>query len=422
MDSYFYLLLIPCLIVAVKGRYGAVLALIVATMLLWPEFVRVKVVVMQLSLTRILEIAIILRFIIEGGRLKNNYLDYCVIGLWVYQIFASIMAGSESKYLIYMVGRLLDTVLIFYAARICIRSSKDLGVFLKYLIVIIVIMSVLAFVESITQKSLYTYARELNQWAWSIRVHELRMGLARAYGATLNPIYYGLSAYMGLALYYTVETNLRRKIVYVIGFIGVFMCMSSGPIITMFMLIFLALFVKDLKRFKVVILAVFIAALFAEFASNRHFYNLIEYVTFNSQTAWYRSRLLEVAFLNSNEFIWYGVGDTWPNHWGAQIDGRAIVDVVNQYLIVALRGGIIGLILFLVINVGIVLKSFELGRKEKGYLRIAWVVISLNFGGLTVGYFNPVENLIYLYFGIAAQVLYSGVKIYGKKERKVVNA
>ncbi|MBN1764020.1 MAG: hypothetical protein JW860_02080 [Sedimentisphaerales bacterium] len=89
--------------------------------------------------------------------------------------------------------------------------------------------------------------------------------------------------------------------------------------------------------------------LVVEVLSNRHFYNVIDRFALNSQTAWYRTRLIEVAFfeggMSDHWLFGYGYGN--DPMWCDKIDGRDHTDMVNHYLLVLCQFGLLGFIPFM---------------------------------------------------------------------------
>ena len=83
-----------------------------------------------------------------------------------------------------------------------------------------------------------------------------------------------------------------------------------------------------------------------EIISNRHFYDVISRFTFSGSSAWYRSRLIEVALFQGGMSGHWLTGYGWgvDPGWGAIIYGRPRSDIINQYLLVLCKYGLVGLV------------------------------------------------------------------------------
>jgi hypothetical protein len=172
-------------------------------------------------------------------------------------------------------------------------------------------------------------------------------------------------------------------------------CLSSGPWIALAALLGINYLYSRTYLIKPGVYIVLLFAILIEIASNRHFYHLIDYLALDKTTAWYRTRLIEVAFSNVNEWWIAGVGSSWPNHWANSIDGRGFLDVVNNYLIIALYGGLPALIMYISAHVVAIKRAVLTFRSSRDIphrqliFGLVATLVALDFASFSVGLFGP---------------------------------
>jgi hypothetical protein len=243
-----------------------------------------------------------------------------------------------------MIGRGFDTVLMYFVARLALMTSNDAKSLLPPVAITAFIMAGAGFLETSTIFSPYSHLAAFREWTWIVETEsELRYGYTRALGSTSQPIYFGMAMMLIAGLLWSIRGYGKSLILHpgaaLAAFIAALTSLSSGPLIGCVMLVFFNAFVKRVSLIKPALWYLLGLLIFIEIASNRHFYNLIDYLAINQQNAWYRTRLLEVAFNQWQEYWLFGTGGVTPNHWGPMIDGRWYVDLVNHFVILALYGG-----------------------------------------------------------------------------------
>jgi O-antigen ligase len=126
---------------------------------------------------------------------------------------------------------------------------------------------------------------------------------------------------------------------------------------------------------------------------------------------WYRSRLIDVALfeggMSDHWLVGYGNQDL---HWGARIDGRSYTDVVNHYLVILSRYGLVGLIPFLIL-ITVVIVRLVRTFKQNNTPPDAWMlwcfsgtIIAIFFTINTVMLFGPPRTLFYILLALSAQL------------------
>lgn len=380
---------------------GAAIGVLVASMLVWPEFLRISLGLFEVSAPRFIALILIGQAAIRGKHrlITGCGVDRLVLIIWGWTVLATIFADASFSHVHQTIGRGLDTVLMYFVVRLYVTSDVDLRALARWLIFVAVVMGTLGAIETITVQSPYSGMSVFRGWSWIEKGDEFRLGFKRAKASTSVHIYFGLAMVIVTGMLWSINKGLSLQrlgsLGILIGVFGVLSSMSSGPWLGLAIMLALGLYQNrpDLIRPSIVFVA--LIALFLEFASNRHFYNLIDYLALDSRTAWYRTRLLEIASSHLSDFWLFGVGSEWPHHWAAILDGRDHIDVVNHFLIVALYGGLPAMFLYcashyLAISyVATFWKSGESISLRHIAFNLACVLLALDFSSMSVGLYGP---------------------------------
>jgi len=146
-----------------------------------------------------------------------------------------------------------------------------------------------------------------------------------------------------------------------------------------------------------------------EIISNRHFYDVLGGFTFSSRTAWYRSKLIDVAlFEGGMSGHWLtGFGYNVDPGWASRIDGRDHTDTVNHYLLVLQRFGLVGLLPFLAMNVVVIKKLVDAYKASilDSDKWLVWCLLAGLFGlsgaFISVSLFGQPTTIYYMMIGFA---------------------
>jgi hypothetical protein len=365
-------------------RPGAGLAVLIAVTLLWPEYVRVPMGIAQMSAPRFVAIALVLRHASRWGKLRQHPVDWLVLAGYLLSVLSVIAEGASTRLITSTIGRFLDTVLIYAAARLCLATYEDVKAMRWPLVITSFGIALMSCAEAVSKewifKEFYFSAGNADVTIGEGRggVGQTRWGMLRAQLATLHPIYFGVA--MTVVMGFTLA--LRRSLpswawlaTVLAAAAGVFFSLSSGPWTAALILLLLLPFARLTWLIKpsLGLFALLCAAL--EVLSNRHFYYLICYIGLSGETAWYRVRLLEVAAHYLPEYWLFGYGDKSWEYWGLAIDGRYFIDCVNNYIFIAAMYGVATMGCYLLAKI-IVLWSIAKGWKKLDRER-RWVVFSL---------------------------------------------
>lgn len=397
------------------GPMGRGIGLIIASALIWPEYLRVPVGPAQMSAPRIAAMALLIRAAAtpHGPPFRWRGVDSCVFFGWAWILTAAFITKADQVQITFLIGSFFDTVLMYFAARFAVRTAADFKAMLPPLVAAGIWMGFFGAAEAMTTRSPYQILERYGSWeAWFIKPPDFRLGMLRAQGSTGHAIYFGMAMTALVGMIFALRKFAGTWLGWLPGLgmaiLGAFSSLSSGPYIALMLTFILNSFHFMRSLVKPAAIAAAVVAIFAEFASNRHFWDLIDYLALNKGTGWYRSRLLEVAAANWHEWWLAGTGTRPLDHWGQQLDGRNHVDLVNNYVIIAVRGGFLGLGLYLVAKFLAIRDAIRMGSVGRepwsscGFA-LAACFLAISTAEMSVGLFGPVLLMSYMLMGVMVQ-------------------
>ncbi|MGO1499879.1 MAG: O-antigen ligase family protein [Marinobacter sp.] len=407
-------------LLAVTRRHGgAALGVLIAAMLLWPEAWRIPLGLLQMSVPRLVAVVLLVQFLITGqhARLRFSRIDGLVILIWVWTVFANVAVGAEFSQVSEMIGRGFDTALMYFVARLALLDTKDLPSMMPGLVATAVIMAATGIYEAISFTSPFhdvLASRLQDGLSWRDGYDTSRLGLMRARGSTSVSIFFGMAMVVVVGFLIATRGYALRKTLHwlalLAGLLAVLSTLSSGPWLAVFILIGLQVYEKRAQWIKPSLQLALVLVIAAEIASNRHFYELIDHLALNSDTAWYRTRLIEVAVSQWRDYWLLGVGSNWPNHWATLVDGRGHIDVVNHFITVALNGGLPAMVMYILSHVFVmaaVIKSWQAANDavyRSVLFALASTLLVLDLSSMSVGLFGPPLLLSHILLGAMASV------------------
>jgi hypothetical protein len=405
-----------CGAIALMLRPGGALAIVIVSMMVWPEYLRIPVGPAEMSAPRLIALALLVK-LLKSGRQRNIKLcsvDWLVSLLWAWTLIANILAGSPSATITSFIGAGFDTVLMYFIARLCIQSVQDLREMIWPLFYLSIFMAVMGWMEAITFKSPYLGLDHYRGWVWIQKGLDIRFGMLRAKVSTSVHIYFGLAMMLitGIAWALRSDPKIKKRATLTALFaaIATFSSISSGPWLGLFILIFCNAFILKPSVIKPTLYMMAAMALLLEIISNRHFYNLIDYIALNAGTAYYRTKLMEVAVSQWRDYWLVGVGDTSIQYWGSLVDNRLHVDLVNQFVIVAVNGGIAAFLMYLFAHINAIRYAIKARRGSTDKVRrrllfcLVCTLIALDFSTLSVGLYGPPSLLTNILLGMIVSI------------------
>lgn len=296
----------------------------------------------------------------------------------------------------------------YMAGRLLIRNALDYRRFIRYFLIALLILLPFSLFELFTERMII--AETLGKvFPATAKYYETRNGLSRVQVVFPHAILFGLFCSMGFAnvLYLYRDRFLGRlsRLALVLGM--TYMALSSAPLLSIGLQTIMAAWDK-ITRGKWMTLTVGVAAIyiFLSLASNRGpVIILIEKLTFNPSTAWWRVYIWEYGVQNvmNHPFLGLGLNDWARPYWLAST-------VDNFWLLTAMQAGIPALgflVAALVVNVFRIVRAKNLTAQARD-VRTGYLVVLAGtaFTISTVHVWDAMAVFVMFYFG-AGSFLFS---------------
>lgn len=408
--------IVSVLVFLLAPVYG--LVIYVAALAWYPSYLAVSVGTIDFTVRRIVILAIFAKLFLQTdlpSRFKIMWLDKLVIIYFAAQILAgattaqSLMAFLENR-----AGAVFDMVLPYFAIRLIVTTKKEYLTLLQSILIIAAPLAIVGFYQCITGNNPVGFLRKYHAWGTGRGYVPLpRYGFFRADIVFPHSIMYGLFfAMFGPVCAGILRSAKEHKTLCWIGLglmgVGVFSSMSSGPMLAgLLSILFIAVY-RWRKYWKPIVIIIIVMCGSVEIISNRHFYDVLGGFTLNPATAWYRSKLIDVAlFEGGMSGHWLtGFGYAVDPGWGPKIDGRGHTDTVNHYILILHCYGLVGLVPFLAMNIVVIRKlvrAYKISISDSD----SWIVWCLS-GGLfglwgafmSVSLFGQPTTIYYMMIGL----------------------
>ncbi len=297
----------------------------------------------------------------------------------------------------YMLGRLL------------IRNFADYRRFIRFFLTALLILLPFALSELLTGRMLITEI--LGQFFPATeKFNEVRNGMSRSQVVFPHSILYGLFCSIGAAnVYYLYREHIGRMLPRLGLVVGMtFMALSSAPLLSIGVQMIMAIWDKVTNaRWMVLFVTTTTLYVTIEMLSNRGpIIILIESLTFDPSTAWWRVYIWEYGIQNvyAHPFMGLGLNDWARPYW---LDST----VDNFWLLAAMRHGFPGvtcLLLALAFHIYAILRVSGLSPDQNA-VRTGYMVtlVGLLFTLCTVHVWDSMAVFVMFYFG-AGSFLYTG--------------
>lgn len=330
-----------------------------AVMLLYPDYLRISVGTIDISAGRIVVTVLLLRCMLDSSTRKHfrwGTLDKLIVVSVVVDGATLLCTTPFEVWLENRCGSAIDTLFAYMAVRLVISDRASLVTVAKALAFMTLALAIHAVVECLTGWSLYAGLGKYCPWApGKGAAYQVRYGLNRAEGPSAETIMFGLTFVTVLPIIWLLRHQERpwKWLSYPLTASAVFgaaATISSGPYVSLALVISCLALERAKYLVRPALALLILACVTAEIISNRHFYDVVDRLTFNTATAWYRSELFEIAVKKLPDYWTVGYGLIDPG-WGPLIDGRNATDGVNDYVMHTVRHGLPGLLCFLAVLV-----------------------------------------------------------------------
>lgn len=269
----------------------------------------------------------------------------------------------------------LDVLIPYFAFSRAVTNVADLRrVFLAFSVAVLP-LSLIAVFE--TAKGWLLYSSISQSWGDPLMTGYLRReGMLRATASTFSPIVLGFVIMVAvgcvLALRQTIGSRKFAGIALAILAFGLVASLSRGPWIgiSVLVLVFVITGVSATANLGKLAAIAGVAFLFLSLTSVGG--RLLEFLPFigsvDAGGVSYRQRLFDNAVLVIERNLWFGSADYLAApEMREMIQGEGIIDIVNTYLQIALRSGLVGLVLFSSFFLAILIGLLQLIKFRAAY-------------------------------------------------------
>ncbi len=400
------------LVLILSRRFALAPLLISATAI--PMAQRIVIAGADFTLMRLILIAYVLRILLRGDwrHFEWNRLDTMVV-FWVLSgtMIMTINHGTVDA-LVNRLGWTYDITLSYFACRCLLRSWEEVLGLSRVAAIVAIPVACFFVLEWVTRTNLFSVFGGVPE------ITRIREGRLRCQGPFAHPILAGTFWAAMLPLIWMLLKE--RMAIRWLGIIGtgaglviIAASSSSTPLLSLAVAVVGVGLFKFRERRTVIWVSIFFSLFVLHFfimqAPVWHLMARVDIL--GGSQGWHRYIIFD-AFVN-NFGEWYLVGDADPRSWGVW----QMRDITNQYILEALRGGLLTLIIFILVisssfkNVGKSLSFLEEKRTGKKYVSewrvwligVAILVHVITFFGLS--YFAQMSVLLYIHLGMAGSVL-----------------
>jgi len=368
---------------------------------------RIAIGPLDFTLMRLLLVGGIVRAVLrkDAQGMKWNSMDSFLIAYAIVGAITYIALWQNSAAVVHQLGRLYNILLVYFLIRLYVVTEEQIVVLLRALAWICVLSAVFMMIEQVFHYNLFSVFGGVRPNVW-IREGRLRAQgsfshaiMAGTFGAAFVPLFWGLWSMGGVA-------NRRHAAWGAAGAVTMTMASaSSGPVLTLMASTF-AIAMWRYRRYTVLMKRLAVAMIVAlHLVMQAPVWHLIARIDIvGGSTGYHRYRLIDAAINRFSEWALVGVRGT--RHWGWLMH-----DVTNQFIAVAVDGGLFSLILFiLLIRAGFKIvatcKAFSISHEAQARLWWAWgaTLFAHCVSFIGVSYFGQMTHLWYLTLAIIASL------------------
>lgn len=391
------------LVFALPRRWSLAPLLILACFV--PAGQRVAIMGLDFTFLRILVIAYWIRILAfkDYQGLRIIAVDYAVFAWILLGSMIFVLQWGNTWAMINRTGYIYESLGIYVTFRCLLRSWADVERAVIVLAFVAISAACFFVIEKRTGYNMFSVMGGVRQFT------QVREGRLRAQGAFSHPIMAGCFFAQVLVLASGLFMNGRKRAIAIAGCFAaatiVIMCASSTPLLAVLSggaAMAFAWIRTLLSPFRWGILVLLIML---HFIMQGPVWALIARVSaVGGSTGWHRKHLIDKAVAFFPE--WAVLGTKSTEHWG-----RGLADVTNQYILEGVRGGLLGMVLFvtvIVVAFRAVGKALRSEPTRDGFFWIKWAVGASLFthcmSFIGVSYFGQTTVSWFLTLALAATI------------------
>jgi hypothetical protein len=411
-------ILCSVLVLTLRPKYALVVYI---TALLWfPDYLRVSIGTIDISVGRIVVTVLLLRCLNNDqlrSRFKWSPLDKWVTLSMVVYVGMTLITQPTFASIENRGGFVIDTWFTYLAARFILTDREKLVSIIKCIGIALIPLAILGCVESVTGWQPFVPLRRFRPWNPLAKTEEIRRemrwGLTRAVGPFSHPILFGSGFAMFLPLIYSLryEKNWRTfaYMLSAITIVGALSSMSSGPWVMIIVISFCFVMENYKQWLKPMLKLLIISCIVIEILSNRTFYHVIfSRASQLGGAGWHRARLIDAAIEHFNEWWLAGYGGKDPG-WGHYF-GMSFTDVTNEFILAGVKYGIAGIIVLCGVLV-VAYKNLISAYKKSTHpamKSLCWsfgsILFAITVVWMSVSFFGQLLPLFYCVLGMIGSV------------------
>ena len=362
----------------------------------------------SLPAVRLLLAVGVIRVFLRGERIAGgmNTMDWLMVALGVWIMFAGLFHHGPDAGFIYSAGIVYNIWLVYYLVRVFCRTTEELAALIKMVAIVLVPVALEMAYEKFSGRNLFS--------ALFGGVSEdvvMRNDRLRARGPFRHAILAGTVAATCFPLMIAIRKRAPQiaRIGMVTTLFMVFASASSGPVMTLMVAVgglLLWPFRAWAKYVPVVLVGGYVLL---EIIMQRPAYYIISRIDLaGGSTGWHRSRLIDAAIQHFEE--WWLVGTEVTRHWmptGITFSSQH-TDITNYYLGFGVSAGFVALLLVVgIVCLGLywviaaVQSHRDLLTRDDRFL--IWCLGSGMFAhavtGISVAYYD--QSYVFFWFNLA---------------------
>ena len=385
--------------------------------------------IMELNSPRLVSLIILLPIAVKlwTNRSKNanrprlGYFDVCAGSFFFIITALSARQGDFNAVLRIFLQNSMDMVLPYFVVSRAISSVKEFNTALLAYVVSTMPLSAIGFLEMWKHWRLYYVVVQ----QWQVRLptpYLLRDDMLRAANTSIEPIAFGFLCMTGVAFLMIMRTGRWTLWHYAslgLLFAGLYSSLSRGPWLgfAIFVaLLSIAYLRKATTALLVAIPAGLVGIYFAPPAIIQRFLSLLPFMgTVDKGNETYRTDLLTNSIAVIQRYPIFGSYTFLEEpEMQSMVQGQGIIDIVNTYLQFALEYGLVGLLLFLGVFLGLAASLFvkvlkpTVGPEHIDYAGLLALLISMLFVIATVSSISTIPYTYWTFAGLIVALLKMG--------------
>lgn len=399
------------LVLVLDRKYLIVPVMVVVTYV--PFAQRIILGGLDFDMLRVIIIFWFMRMLIrkeEKNFLNLNEIDkahfaYILIGSIIYILYYEVVAkirGTGS--VVNRVGFMFDAFGMYWMIRFAIQEFEDYALLVRSMVLLSIPIAGIMIYEQMTGRNLFSLLGGIAEYS-IVRDGRVRSQgsfshpiLAGTYGASLLPLMWALMSYKA-------EYKKLGLLGIVVGMLIIITSASSGPILAFgagMMAIYMWKYREDMKTIRGIIWSIIL--FFTIYFKGKPYELIWRISVVGGSTGYHRFRLIDEAVMRFREWAAFGVHSTAHWGWGLQ-------DVTNQFILVAVRGGFLALLFFVMTlvfcfkNVGKVRGVLvgEVGKQKLMWSLAVYLIIHCT-SFISVSYFGKMSFYYYLSIAIISSL------------------